>query len=128
MAILADAGEIHPDALVTVKVYCPDGSPVMVVLVPFPDVVVPPGDLVNVQVPCAGKLFKTTLPVDVAHVGWVIVPAVGAAGKVFTVKLPELVPVPEGVVTLIGPVVAPAGRVAVICVALVTVNKADCLL
>jgi hypothetical protein len=127
MAILSDAGEIQPDASrVTVKVYDPAESPEMVVLVPLPWVVVPPGVLVNVQVPVAGKPFKTTLPVDITHVGCVILPGTGAAGNAFTVKLPELVPVPEGVVTLIGPVVAPAGRVAVICVALFTVNKADC--
>jgi hypothetical protein len=109
-----------------VKVYVPAKSPEMVVLVPLPGVVVPPGFIVNVQVPVAGKPFKITLPVDNAHVGCVIVPGTGAEGITFTVKLPELVPVPEGVVTLIGPVVAPAGRVAVICVALLTMNKADC--
>ena len=37
------------------------------------------------------------------------------AGKP-TVKLVALVAVPEGVVTLIGPVVAPDGTLAVICV------------
>lgn len=36
---LADAGEMHPRALVTVKVYVPGVSPVMVVLVPEPVVV-----------------------------------------------------------------------------------------
>ena len=36
------------------------------------------------------------------------------AGGVVTVKFVELVPVPAEVVTLIGPVVAPAGTVAVI--------------
>ena len=41
----------------------------MVVLVPEPVVVVPPGVLVKIQVPVAGKLFKTTLPVGAAHVG-----------------------------------------------------------
>jgi len=41
----------------------------MVVLVPEPVVVVPPGVLVKIQVPVAGKLFKTTLPVGTAHVG-----------------------------------------------------------
>ena len=39
-----------------------------------------------------------------------------------TVKLVALVPVPVGVVTEIGPVVAPAGTVALMCVLLVTVN------
>jgi hypothetical protein len=43
--------------------------------------VVPPGVLVNVQVPVAGKPFKTTFPVAEAHVGWVIVPIVGTAGN-----------------------------------------------
>jgi hypothetical protein len=52
----------------------------MVVLVPVPVVVVPPGVLVNVHVPVAGKPFNTTLPVDRAHVGCVIVPIVGAVG------------------------------------------------
>jgi hypothetical protein len=41
----------------------------MVVLVPVPLVVTPPGDLVKVQVPFAGKPFKTTLPVASAQVG-----------------------------------------------------------
>ena len=47
----------------------PFASPVMVLLVPVPVVVVPPGVLVNVQVPVVGKSFKTTLPVAVEHVG-----------------------------------------------------------
>ena len=52
----------------------------MVVLVPVPMVVVPPGVLVKVQLPVAGKPFKTTLLVDTEQVGWVIVPTVGAVG------------------------------------------------
>ena len=42
--------------------------------------VVPPGDLVKVQVPDDGKLLKSTLPVEVAQVGCVIVPTEGAEG------------------------------------------------
>ena len=42
--------------------------------------VVPPGVLINVQVPADGKPFNTTLPVDIAQVGWVMVPTVGAVG------------------------------------------------
>jgi hypothetical protein len=38
------------------------------VLVPVP-VFVPPGVLVNVQVPVAGKPFRTTLPVATVQVG-----------------------------------------------------------
>jgi hypothetical protein len=45
-------------------------------------VVVPPGVLVNVLVPDAGKPFNITVPVETAHVGWVIVPTIGADGAV----------------------------------------------
>ncbi len=47
-------------------------------------------------------------------------------GNALTVKSVALLAVPLGVVTLIAPVVAPAGRVAVIWVALFTVKVADC--
>jgi hypothetical protein len=125
MTTFADGADTHPAELETVKVYDPGGRPEIVVLVPVP-VVVPPGVLVNVQVPVDGKPLKTTLPVDITHVGCVIVTGEGAAGNALTVKLPELVLVPDGVVTLIEPVAAPAGSIAVICVALFTVNEAAC--
>jgi hypothetical protein len=51
---MADAGETHPEALVTVKVYAPASRGDIVVLVPEPEVVVPPGILVNVHVPALG--------------------------------------------------------------------------
>ena len=47
----------------------------MVVLVPVP--LIAPGLIVHVPV---GKPLKTTLPVAVEQVGWVMVPAVGAEG------------------------------------------------
>ena len=43
-------------------------------------VIVPPGVLVNVHVPDAGKLVKSTLPATTTHVGCVIVPIIGAVG------------------------------------------------
>jgi hypothetical protein len=52
----------------------------MVVVVPDPVVVVPPGVLVKIQLPVAGKPFNTTLPVETEQVGWVIVPTIGAVG------------------------------------------------
>lgn len=82
MTTFADDADVQPDAFVTVNVYVPAGIPEIVVLVPVPVVVVPPGVLVNVQVPEAGKLLRTTLPVGIAQVGWVIVPTAGVDGGV----------------------------------------------
>ena len=54
----------------------------MVVLVPVPVVVTPPGVLVNVHVPDDGNPLNATLPVATLHVGCVMVPTVGAVGVV----------------------------------------------
>ena len=82
MATLPEDTDVQPAALVTVKVYVVlADKPVIVLLVPVPVVVLPPGILVNVQVPEAGKPFNTTEPVGVLQLGWVIVPTAGAAGK-----------------------------------------------
>ena len=64
-----DAAEVHPEAFVTVKVYVPAGIPDIVVLVPVPVLVVPPGVLVKVHVPVAGNPFNATLPVATVQVG-----------------------------------------------------------
>jgi hypothetical protein len=88
----------------------------MVVVVPVPVVVVPPGDLVKVHVPVGGKLFSTTLPVATVQVGCVIVPTVGA-GSVLTViakSIAVLVPQLEVPVTCKFPEVAEGGKVIVI--------------
>jgi hypothetical protein len=66
---LPDATEVHPEALVTMKVYVFAASPDTIVLVPVPVVVVPPGFLVKVQVPEAGKPLNATLPVATVQVG-----------------------------------------------------------
>jgi hypothetical protein len=57
----------------------PEGIPEIVVLVPVPVVVAPPGFLVIVQLP-EGKPFNTTLPVATVQVGCVIAPTSGAVG------------------------------------------------
>jgi len=80
ITMLPDGEEIHPAELVTVYVYVPGASPEIVVPVPVPEEVIPPGFRVNVQVPGVGKPFNTTLPVATEQVGWVIVPMLGAAG------------------------------------------------
>ena len=48
---------------------------------PVPVEVTPPGILVSVHVPVAGKPFNTTLPVGVVQVGCVTSPITGAVGK-----------------------------------------------
>jgi len=76
MTTSADAGEVHPAALVTVKLYvAPAGNPDMVVVAVEPAIA--PGLIV--QLP-DGKPLNTTLPVAVVQVGWVIVPTTGADG------------------------------------------------
>jgi hypothetical protein len=61
---LPDAGEVHPEASVTVKVYVPAVSGDIVVLLPEPATA--PGLIV--QFP-AGKPPRTTLPVATVQVG-----------------------------------------------------------
>jgi hypothetical protein len=111
MITFADAGEVHPYALITVKLYVPAASPEIVVLVPVPVIVVPPGVVVNDHIPVAGKPFKTTLPVRAFRGGWVIVPIAGAPGVggcVLITTLPEAAEVhPDALVTV--KVYVPAG-------------------
>ena len=80
ISTLEDASEIHPAALVTVKVYVPTGKPVMVLLVPVPVLNIPSGLRVNVHVPEAGNPLKTTLPVARKQDGIVMLPTVGGVG------------------------------------------------
>jgi hypothetical protein len=86
---LADAGDVHPVAFVTVKVYVFVTRFETVVLVPSPVFTIPPGVPFNVQVPVEGNPFRTTLPVEEVHVGGVIVPTEGVAGNVLTVTVVE---------------------------------------
>ena len=58
----------------------------MVVVLPEPAVVAPPGLRVKVQFP-VGKPLSATDPVAVAQVGWVIVPTTGAVGAVGAVLI-----------------------------------------
>ena len=64
-----DDGDMQPSAFVTIKVYVPGASPVIVALVPEPVVVVPPGLRVTIHSPDAGRLFSNTLPDGSAQVG-----------------------------------------------------------
>ena len=78
---LAEGCEVHPTALVTVKLYVFAASPVTVVLAPVPVEDIFPGFLVRVHVPEEGKLFSVTLPVARSQVGWILVPATGACWR-----------------------------------------------
>lgn len=71
---------MHPEALVTVKVYVPGFIPVMVLAVPDPETDKLPGERVTVHEPVAGSPLSATLPVEVPQVGCVIVPMMGAEG------------------------------------------------
>lgn len=75
-----DDAEMQEEAFVTVKVYVPDDRELIVVEVPVPVVVVPPGERVIVHVPVAGKPLIATLPVASMQVGWVEVPITGTEG------------------------------------------------
>jgi hypothetical protein len=77
MITSADGREIHPAALVTLKLYVPGLRFNIVTLVPVP--AIEPGLITHV--PVAGSPFNTTLPVVAIHdEGWVIVPTIGAVG------------------------------------------------
>lgn len=78
---LADAGDVHPVATVTVKVYVLATRFEIVVLVPSPVFIIPPREPFTVQVPDEGNPFRMTLPVEDVHVGGVMVPIEGAVGK-----------------------------------------------
>ena len=58
----------------------PAAKPEIVVLTPVPVAVAPPGLVVKIHVPDAGKPFKVTLPVDTEQVGCTIVPTEGGVG------------------------------------------------
>ena len=63
------AEEVHVP-LPTVKVYvAPADKPEIVVVVPVPVAVVPPGVAVTVHVPLDGKPLNATLPVDTVQLG-----------------------------------------------------------
>ena len=58
----------------------PVTKPLNVPVVPVPVMIEPPGVAVTVQVPDAGSPLRSTLPVAVVQVGWVMAPTTGAAG------------------------------------------------
>jgi hypothetical protein len=66
---LAEATELQPVELTTLKVYVPGESPDIVALFPDPVVVPPPGLIVIVQDPADGSPFSIILPAGTEHVG-----------------------------------------------------------
>ena len=71
----AVAGDMHPAAFVTVKLYDPADSPDNVLLMPEPAIA--PGLIT--QLP-DGKPLKFTLPVATVHVGCTTEPTIGTEG------------------------------------------------
>ena len=92
---MSEASEVHPNEFVTVKVYVPAASPVIVFVVPTPEVVVPPGVLVIIQLPVAGKPLRVTLPVETKQVGCMMAPTIGAGGRVVGCALISTTDAPE---------------------------------
>lgn len=80
MTTFVELGEVHPDEFVTMKEYVPVERPLIVVLVPVPVIVPPPGVLVKVHVPVDGNPFKITAPVAIVQFGCVTAPTDGAEG------------------------------------------------
>jgi hypothetical protein len=82
----------------------PATRPDIVVLIPVPLEVAPPGDLVSVHEPVEGSPLITTLPVAIEQVGWVIIPmmgTVGVDGCAFIIILAEATDIhPEAFVTV----------------------------
>ena len=78
---LEEAKEIHLAAFVTLNVNVPEGIPLMVAVVVFPVVVIPPGLRVTIQLP-DGKPLNTTEPVDMVQLGWVTAATDGACGLI----------------------------------------------
>jgi hypothetical protein len=77
MITSADGRDIHPAALVTVKLYVPGLRFEIVVLVPVPAIA--PGLIIHV--PVAGRPLNTTLPnVEIQEEGCVTVPTIGGVG------------------------------------------------
>ena len=77
MITSAEACDIHPASLVTLKLYVPGARFEIVVVVPVP--ATDPGLIIHV--PVAGRPFNSTLPVvAIQEEGWVIVPIIGAVG------------------------------------------------
>jgi hypothetical protein len=90
---LVDTADKHPVLSATTNVYvAPAGKFEKFALVPVFVIVCPPGELVTVHVPEAGKPLKATVPVETVHVGCVIAPTIGAVGE-----YNEIAAVPEGV-------------------------------
>ena len=69
----------------------PGESPVIVLLVPVPVKVVPPGIVVKLQDSVDGKPFNMTLPVETAQPGCTIVPIIADIGLAFTIMLTTFV-------------------------------------
>jgi hypothetical protein len=85
---LADVAEVHPFEFVTVKLCVPSVKSGITVLAPLPVLDTLPGLRISVHDP-VGKPLNTTLPVDMLHVGCVIVPITGGGGMAFTVSVNE---------------------------------------
>ena len=78
---LAEGCEMHPPALVTVKLYVFAARPVTVSTCSCSGCSYVPGFLVRVHVPEEGNPLRVTLPVAISQVGWILVPDNRCSGE-----------------------------------------------
>lgn len=62
-------GDVHPEALVTVKYHVPDAISVTVRVGPLPFMLLVPGSRCTVQLPASGSPLSETLPIDTVQDG-----------------------------------------------------------
>jgi len=69
IVLFCEGADVHPAPLVTVNEYVPAARPAIVVVVPVPVVVTPPGFRVIVQDPDIGSPDMEIVVVGIAQVG-----------------------------------------------------------
>lgn len=77
---VADGGDRQPEFVLTLNVYVPVSSPVIVKEIPEPVDNTSPGERIIVHIPVDGRAVSVTLPVGTRRVGCIIVSMKGTVG------------------------------------------------
>jgi hypothetical protein len=92
----AEAGEVQPAEFETVNVYVPLSSPVIVAVVPVPEVLTEPGLRVIIHDPEEGRPDRATDPDEEVQVGCVTEPVTACAGTGLTASANDAVAALQG--------------------------------